>query len=619
MARLRKGPFNVGRWEIPSKWVSPMRQPRGDIKALKLVNEAVKNMGNEMGVTGMTSTTTIDIPMQITTEQLGRYADQMGMSVMEMQRKLEQNGVRIIAPGPVRAGQGQIMWTAKPGGYIDPTQYFATTAGTATGGDDSMAKDKALTEAKKIIKEMEEELQRLAESPLVSGAIVDVKDEFCMVSIGSGVMRVIAPKKFKVKIGDTVWIHTKNNSIIEVSHRSYDRKVMVTITEVVDAKRAGIERSGQTVIISTGGHKVKTGDRVMLNEGENTIMENLGQKASNFVPKVPTVKWTDIGGLEEAKMQMIEVVEYPHKHKDLYEFYGKRQPKGILLYGPPGCGKTMLGKAAANALAGIYSKSNVSSGFMYIKGPEILNKYVGESEATVRNIFADARKHKEAHGYPAVIFIDEADAILSKRGSENSGRLTSTLVPMFLTEMDGMEESAAIVILATNRPDVLDPAVVRDGRIDRKIKITRPSRQHAADIMSMQLSNVPRANGASARKLAKIAVEALFSDERKMYKLNTLDGNKYLTLGHIINGAMLVNAIDYALSLALRRDLETGERQGVTDIDMLKAIENIDRTNRDTDHTDDLSDLCETLSLSKDDLAGIAKVAFKEAAHAEAA
>src|SRR5208283_4208865 len=170
-----------------------------------------------------------------------------------------------------------------------------------------------------------------------------------------------------------------------------------------------------------------------------------------------------------------EAIELPFTHKDIFAHYNKKPPKGLLLYGPPGCGKTLVGKATTNSLANIFGAKAISSGFIYVKGPEILNMYVGESGRRIREIFQRGRKHFDKYKFPAVIFIDEAEAVLSERGTSRSSDVDKTIVPMFLSEMDGLDENHAIVMLATNRPKMLDPAVVREGRVDRHIKVSRPT------------------------------------------------------------------------------------------------------------------------------------------------
>jgi hypothetical protein len=278
------------------------------------------------------------------------------------------------------------------------------------------------------------------------------------------------------------------------------------------------------------------------------------------------------------------------------------------------CGKTLMGKAAASALAKIYKGEKKSTGFIYIKGPEILSKWVGETESTIRQVFQRARKHKETHGYPAIIFIDEADSVLSTRGSSISSDVDKTIVPMFLAEMDGMDDSGALVVLATNRSDALDPAVVRDGRIDRKIRIGRPDAIAALEIFSMYLRRVPIRKEHTHDELAQVGVQETFRPDRILYKIrrktnNTMD----FTLGNIINGGMIASIVDHATSIALDLDLERGEQTGLGRDHLVEAINRVDQQNRNLNHKDDLD---EFIMSFKDDVEGVQRY-FSEACATE--
>jgi len=345
-----------------------------------------------------------------------------------------------------------------------------------------------------------------------------------------------------------------------------------------DNKFAYIRKQDQELRIE-GVKDLKRGDEVLLHPKTMQIVERLGKPpldVSRFSPSCPpSVKWDDIGGLVEAKADMREAIEMPHTHKDLFAKYNKRPIKGVLLAGPPGCGKTMLGKAAATCLSQIYGKDTARTGFLYVKGPEILNQYVGQTEETIRDLFSDANQHFIEHKYPAVIFIDEADAILAARGSRNIG-IGNTIVPAFLTEMDGLESSSAIVIIATNRPDVLDPAIVRDGRIDRKITVTRPAVENARDILLMSLKQFPIAKKYTAENLAEDTAAIIYADDRYV------DSNRLLR--DIVNGAMLAGIVDLAVSNAIRRDQNSKKITGITPEDIVAAIERTQRSNRGLMH-----------------------------------
>lgn len=329
---------------------------------------------------------------------------------------------------------------------------------------------------------------------------------------------------------------------------------------------------------------LKVGHEVLLHPKTFQIVEDLGfppLEASPFSPaSIPNITWADIGGLEQAKADLIEAIELPHKYREMYAHYGKRPVKGLLLSGDPGCGKTMLGKAAANSLAKIYGAESTRTGFMYIKGPEILNQYVGQTEQTIREIFIDAERHRDVHGYPAVIFIDEADAILAARGSRSLG-MVNTIVPAFLTEMDGLEDSSAIVILATNRPDVLDPAIIREGRIDRKVHVTRPDKDTAIQIAALNLSKYPIAKGFGILDLSTGMVAEIFNTSRFI--------NDDVLLKSIVSGSLIAACADMAVAAAMHRDMQATDStySGICGEDILVAVDRIQHQNRGIRHTFD--------------------------------
>lgn len=356
--------------------------------------------------------------------------------------------------------------------------------------------------------------------------------------------------------------------------------LMHTVNKISkDGKYTFVKKGDQELRIEASSN-LKVGHEVTLHPKSLQIVEDLGfppLEASEFCPTtIPNVHWDDIGGLELAKADMIEAIELPHKEKDLYKYYGKRPVKGILLEGPPGCGKTMLGKAAARSLADIYGAENSKTGFLYIKGPEILNQYVGASEETIREIFISARRHFEEKGYPAIIFIDEAESILSVRGGRGFN-LSATIVPSFLTEMDGLEDSSAIVILATNRPDILDPAIIREGRIDRKVKVTRPDQVNGMNIILMNLKKYPISKKYDIHNLAEGMAHEVYSDERVM-------GHDDKYLRDIVNGAMLAACVDLAVASAMKRDIATGKKSGICPEDIIYAVDRIHSQNIGLSH-----------------------------------
>ena len=228
---------------------------------------------------------------------------------------------------------------------------------------------------------------------------------------------------------------------------------------------------------------MRVGDKVLLDNNSSVILHvlpDLSTKKDNL----QKVLWEDIAGCAHAKKELLTMLTLLRKESKLLEAYGLRVPKGFLMYGPPGTGKTMLAKACATELGG---------NFIYISGTEILSKWVGDSEARIRDMFMQARHNLAATGQRSIIFVDEADAILGKRGG-NGGLVSmeKTIVPTFLTEMDGLEDSPAIVILATNRPDTLDPAIVREGRLDKKILIDYPTFDEAKEVLILGFKGAPK-------------------------------------------------------------------------------------------------------------------------------
>lgn len=476
----------------------------------------------------------------------------------------------------------------------------------------------ALAEAAETIRQLEAELRRIANSALVVGTVVMASKEWVFSSqSGTQLYRSPAPK-FAVKPGDQVVIFTETNQIIEKLSSPLGLGNVGMVKNVLDDAMSEIEKDAQLIIVLNGNEKPKAGDRVIMDGSNSIIIKNLGQDKRSFTPtRIEAVTWDMVGGLEEAKQQMIEAVELPHKHRELYAHYGKRLPKGVLLYGPPGCGKTLLAKAAAHAISQIYGNQEGADAFIYIKGPEILNKYVGESEATIRAIFERARRHKAQFNYPAILFIDEAESILASRSGDGNAnvanRMSGTIVPMFLAEMDGLTDTGAFVILATNRPDALDSAIVRDGRIDRKIAITRPTREAARDILLLNLKDRPLANGYTHEDLADIGIKEIFNERRVMYAMEVQKDLKTFCLYHTLNGAMLAGIVDHALSLAIARDIESGSKSGLSRADIHNAVNRVDKQNRDTDHGEMLEDF---ISEFRNDIEGeIQKVPYKERAY----
>lgn len=373
------------------------------------------------------------------------------------------------------------------------------------------------------------------------------------------------------------------------------------VKSIVDNEHIEVENNGEARVVIYSAEvdvdkAIRPGDRVMLDNSSTVIirvLERDGKDCYNLHSEI-NVDWDDIAGLDDAKYQLKEVLELPYQHPEVYKFYNMKPPKGVLLYGPQGCGKTLCGKAAAAAIAKIHGKANFQSGFIYVKGPELLSKWVGESESKIRNLFSRGREHYEIHNYPATLFIDEADAIMPMRGSGKSSDVENTIVPQFLSEMDGLEESYVTVILATNQPKRIDPAVVREGRIDRHIKINRPTADNALDYFKIHMKGLPVVKGSCLEELASVAMRELFDGDKVLYRVTHAKSVELFRMSDKVTGAMIAGVVAQAKSNAMKRDLAKGGKpRGVMPDDFKESVNNIYVQHMGLNPTFDLEDFCD--------------------------
>jgi proteasome-associated ATPase len=409
----------------------------------------------------------------------------------------------------------------------------------------------------------------------------------------------------ELKIGAQILV---NEAYAVIKTLGYDKNgpILKLAEAMVDGRlRFEQEMGRQSLILQRStdlvGAELKAGDEIRIDPSLHIAIEKLeDRKASKHVlDEMPKVSWEQIGGQKDAIQAIRKAIEYPLLHAETFEKFKFSQPKGFLLYGPPGCGKTLIGQAAAGSLSKLVSESNqkgggvgdtrppVTSGtFLHVKGPEILNMWLGESERMVRDLFAQARARRKEGALP-FIFIDEAESILGTRRAMRSFNISNTLVPMFCSEMDGIESLRdVVIILASNRPDLIDPAVLRPGRIDRKIKVARPTREASAEILRVYLNeDVPldaemlaQSDGdktAAVAFLVEQVVSAIFAraDENRLLSVRLRSGQtKVLYRGDLVSGAILSSIVQRAKEKAIEQTIQSGAPAGVATRDLLEGL-----------------------------------------------
>lgn len=333
-------------------------------------------------------------------------------------------------------------------------------------------------------------------------------------------------------------------------------------------------------------------------DGKPASYKKARELIEKWISKAPEQSFDDIVGNEEALGLLRDAIEAPVKHKALYEAYGMKMPKGALLSGPPGCGKTMFARAAASEMKRLYGSG---SEFISISGSELQSMYVGETEAKIKAIFDFAREYLAYHGHPLLVFMDEAEVLLPDR----TGRIRrvapweESQVATFLAEMDGMEASGAFVLLATNRPEVIDQAVLRDGRCDFKIVVKRPTKDALEVILQKNFKGILLGDNASVDALVFAALESFTDPHKVILEAHAIGIEndclkdmkaKAFTMEHIVSGAMAASVPTRAKRLAFARDKKDGVPRGVTIADVIKAVNALFEENRALPHEFALND-----------------------------
>ena len=469
----------------------------------------------------------------------------------------------------------------------------------------------ALKSERDKIEALREEVEKLSQPPATFGVYLGKNEDGSVDVFTAGrKMRVnVAPElgAAKFRRGAEVILNEALN-VVEVLEPDVAGEVM-KVKERLDGDRVIVIGHGDEELVATFAQAlrdepIRAGDPLLIDRRSNVALERLPKEEVEelVLEEIPDVSYEDIGGLENQIEAIRDAVELPFLYSELFHEHELEAPKGVLLYGPPGCGKTLIAKAVAKSLADKVrertGRPDAHSYFLNIKGPELLNKYVGETERQIRQIFQRAKERSE-EGLPVIVFFDEMDSIFRTRGSGISSDVENTIVPQLLSELDGVETLKNVIVIgASNREDLIDPAILRPGRLDVKIKIERPNADQAADIMSKYLTaSVPihpeeigRAGGdvaSAVRRMVQVTVDRMYasSDENRFLEVTYASGDKEVLYFQDFNsGAMIENIVRRAKKEAIKRFLSTGEK-GIKGEDLLLAIRDEFKENEDLPNT----------------------------------
>ncbi|MGI8775488.1 MAG: proteasome ATPase [Actinomycetota bacterium] len=467
-----------------------------------------------------------------------------------------------------------------------------------------------LRDAREQLVALKEEVEKLTQPPNSYGIFLELYDDGSVDVFTNGrKLRVSASPDVefeKVQRGQQVILNEALN-IIGVTDFEIQGEV-VTLKEMLDNGRAlVIGRTDEERAVELAAplldETLRSGDTLLLEPKSGHILEKLPKPEVEelILEEVPDISYEDIGGLDLQIEEIRDAVELPFLHAELFREHALEPPKGILLYGPPGCGKTLVAKAVANSLAkqvaAKLGQEERRPYFLNVKGPELLNKYVGETERQIRQIFQRA-KEKSEEGVPIIVFFDEMESLFRTRGSGISSDIESTIVPQLLAEIDGVEALKNVIVVgASNREDLIDPAILRPGRLDVKIKIERPTEKAAKAIYAKYLTpDLPLADSVveehgsaegAVKAMIDVTVENMYAEDpnNRFLEVTYANGEKEeLYFKDFASGAMIENIVRRAKKTAIKRTIK-GEARGINTEDLLSAIHQEYKENEDLPNT----------------------------------
>lgn len=424
---------------------------------------------------------------------------------------------------------------------------------------------------------------------------------YAVVNVDGKFWEIQAPLDSTIKVSDIVNV-LDSKQIMGLAKTNDFYGPIVSVVSCKDGIEV-IDKGEKRLLQNPIGIELEENDRIMVDPAFSIVLKKLSKDTSNRFRLTGDLNtnWSDIGGLEAAKQQCREVLELPVQQPKLFAFYKMKKADGIIFHGASGCGKTLLAKACATSLAKMHGKQALDSGFIFVKSPEILDKYIGITEGTLRELFERGRRHYREHGYQAILAFDEFDAIAPQRGSRISSDVADTLVPMILGEMDGIDSNQTkanpIVIAMTNRIGMLDPAIL--SRFSTPIKVDRPDADSCMEILKIHSKDAPFQK--EEHRIAALAVttQDIFGKSRLLYRVN---GEYDFCFSDAVNGRMLRNIVEKAKMLALQDDIVNNTETGVTIEHFRSAVQMFYVQQQGLNHTYDLWDFADHKGIQHHDL-----------------